>query len=253
MYASKVGIDYNAAPNRPLDFSDGISVADYFEGGQIKGIVTDTVYGCSGRTLADIAPLISWASQYALGDNTNRQAAIALVDNDLRNATSVAGCGASNPASLPGLALLYAPWNTIAATYSIGIYNYEGGFSGAPPAVSWLTNKGDATPQTTHDQIQNLIFGRQDSFLAYKTSISWAAQFMALSQARAGSWLTIGGPAGAIPNSQFVLLKGSFMPSQPWQLYDGMSAFNHGQNFLLKRAIDPAANDNTPVWLNKAA
>lgn len=228
LYASKIGIDYNAAPNRPMDFSSGISLADYFQGGQISGVSTDTAYSCSGRVLADIAPLISWASQYALGDNTNRQAAVVAVDADIRSGAN-SGCGAANPGTLSGLATLYSSWNTMAASNSIGIYNYEGGFAGAPPTVGWLTTKGDATPTATNANIRALIDGWRLSFLSYRTTIDWGAQFMALSQARAGSWLTIGGPASAA-FSQFTLLQGGYDPAIPWQLYDGMSAFNHGQN-----------------------
>lgn len=229
LYTSKVGVDYNVAPNRPMDFSDGISIADYFQGGQISGVTTNDVYGCSGRVLADIAPLISWASQYALGDNTNKQLAIAQIDTDVRSG-SFAGCGASNPGTIASLATLYAPWNTMAASNSIGIYNYEGGFAGAPPTVGWLTTKGDATPTTTNANIIALINGWRLSFLSYNTTIFWGSQFMALSQARAGSWLTIGGPPASSSFSQFVLLQGGFDPSLPWQVYDGMAAFNHGQN-----------------------
>jgi hypothetical protein len=41
--------------------------------------------------------------------------------------------------------------------------------------------------------------------------------------------------------------------STPYQLYDGFGAFHGIVNFLLKRDLDPASNDNDPMWLEKAA
>lgn len=229
LYASRIGVDYNASPNRPLDFADGISIADYFQGGQISGVTTDAAYGCSGRVLADIAPLISWATLYATGSSSNRLTALAALDNDIR-AGAFAGCGASNPGTIASLATLYSSWNTMAAARSIGIYNYEGGFAGAPPTVGWLTAKGDATPSATNANIITLINAWRLSFLSYRATIDWAAQFMALSQARSGSWLTVAGPPASAAFSQFVLLQGGFDPALPFQVYDGMAAYNHGQN-----------------------
>jgi hypothetical protein len=38
-------------------------------------------------------------------------------------------------------------------------------------------------------------------------------------------------------------------PTSPrWQRYNGFNAFS--QNFLLKPDLDPAANDNTPAFMN---
>lgn len=42
-----------------------------------------------------------------------------------------------------------------------------------------------------------------------------------------------------------------FSPATPYQTYDGFAAFR--LNWLLKRDIDPASNDNDPMWLEKVA
>jgi len=36
-----------------------------------------------------------------------------------------------------------------------------------------------------------------------------------------------------------------------WYMGFGGSGFTRQQNFLLKRDLDPASNDNTPMFLNK--
>jgi hypothetical protein len=42
------------------------------------------------------------------------------------------------------------------------------------------------------------------------------------------------------------------MGSTPYQFYNGIATYNQ-TNWLLKRDIDPASNDNNPMWLEKAA
>lgn len=69
--------------------------------------------------------------------------------------------------------------------------------------------------------------------------------------------LVMGG-SSANPNSsivnqnQYGLLNGAFMGISPtFENFTGIQQFN--ANWLLKRDLDPASNDNDPMWLEKAA
>jgi hypothetical protein len=44
---------------------------------------------------------------------------------------------------------------------------------------------------------------------------------------------------------------GGFFTGTPYQSYDATGAFN--ANWLLKRDLDPASNDNHPMWLERSA
>jgi len=51
--------------------------------------------------------------------------------------------------------------------------------------------------------------------------------------------------------SVYPLLSGCLPTATPFQPYYGFQAFR--SNWLLKRDIDPASNDNDPMFLEKAA
>lgn len=68
-----------------------------------------------------------------------------------------------------------------------------------------------------------------------------AANYQAMSHSKAPSWLVL---PGYTPWS--MTLGGYYLP--PFQTYTG---FGQSLNFLLKRDLDPASNDNDPMWLGK--
>lgn len=135
-YQTLVGVDYNVAPNRPIDFSDGLSYAVY-SNGAVLGAYTGTY--AVGDLSACSAPgtnsggLQCAADNYALGTTASIAAALAWVDNDARQGTQNGALGGH---TLLGLSALYSPWNTVAVSYSVPIYDYEGGFQGLAPTVS---------------------------------------------------------------------------------------------------------------------
>lgn len=73
------------------------------------------------------------------------------------------------------------------------------------------------------------------------------------------STLTYGqaGFSGYFPNSNpWAMIQGPTIGGTPLFLYNALCKKNLGSNcgsFLLKRDLDPAANDNSPMWVDKAA
>ena len=91
-YQNLVGVDYNAAPNRPVDYSDATSYAPYYSGAVLAG---DDGGGFSGPyATVDLAPcsvlgtnsggLQCAVNNFTLGTTASIAAAFAWIDNDIR-------------------------------------------------------------------------------------------------------------------------------------------------------------------------
>lgn len=113
-----------------------------------------------------------------------------------------------------------------------------------------------ATANCITDTAQSILAWKNDP-LAAQTEWDYMKQFMGTYQGAANFGLMTysqggaqlvnmgGGVYGFLPNSSLT------SPIVPFQMYNGFHSFN--TNWLLKRDLDPASNDNDPIWLEKAA
>jgi hypothetical protein len=253
-YQSLVGTDYNASPNRPGDFTDGVCIAIYVNGSQTAGSSSSGDYG--GNTYAGISTLISEAAAYATGVPASQIAALQWLDSDYRNGTG----GASGQSTLSYVsASIYPAWVSMLTTTWPGmtLYAYEGGMQAIAPGAAWLASQGDTNSTTDAANIANLIVAYDNSRYAFSLAYDYGQQFLnAGSIVKGSAELSLQGP------SQWSLLPGLVIPSPPlnaYQMYWGICSFNRGApcaetgGWLLRRDLNPASNDNTPLGLDAAA
>jgi hypothetical protein len=82
-YWAKNPVDYSVNGNRPIDWCDFMSYAVYYSGAQAKQFDANF----AGSTSAKIADLITAADNYATGTPSLMTAALAWLDNDVRQGT----------------------------------------------------------------------------------------------------------------------------------------------------------------------
>jgi hypothetical protein len=260
-YQSIVGTDYNASPNRPGDYTDGACFAIYFNGSQTAGEADPANYG--GNTYAQISQaggLISQAATYAAGGASNIATALAWLDNDYRAGTG----GATGQSTLsyvstsiyPGMvSMLTANWP------GMKLYAYEGGLQPIGPSAAWLASQGDSSSTTDAANIASLIAGYRSSPYALAIAYDYWQQFLNANAIVAGcAWLTLEGPPTG-GGGQWSLAPGFIVPSPftAYQMYWGICTMNHqapcnqNVNYLLRRDLDPAMDDNSPTGLPNAA
>lgn len=83
-------------------------------------------------------------------------------------------------------------------------------------------------------------------FGAFKGTVAGTVTTGAMPNAGAPGWHNLQGP-----NIWALVSNSSFAAPVPYQTYYGFQSFS--TNWLLKRDLDPASNDNDPMWLEKAA
>ena len=92
LYAAAGFPNYDTNPNRPIDFVDGVGYADYYQGAQ------SNFESAAQGTLAQLAGIINAGTLYAAGGAANVAAALAFLDNDVRNG-AFSGTQATSSAS----------------------------------------------------------------------------------------------------------------------------------------------------------
>ena len=212
-YQAIVGVDHNAAPNRPVDFIDVGSFAPYVSGYQFAAV--DSRY----RNPIDPNALAA-ADSYAAGGAENIASALAYVDDDLRN--DVAGFTFS-------LAyqdnVLYPGWGSLFGSYGKTIAQYEGGYEGWYPSARICTSRGiSATYCGQGGKIDLLLRGYRSDDRFRAAMRDNFAKFVSNSPGGSlPSWYTLG------PGySRWSILSGDIY-SPAFKSKDAVANFDHGR------------------------
>lgn len=139
----------------------------------------------------------------------------------------------------------------------VRVEQYEGSLELQGPTAGQLTTLG-VTGTNPAKSITDAIEAWKASASAAATIQAYYNQFMGLDSGAAATFglmahsqtpahLVLLGGAGNV----WGLVNGSLPTSPPYQLYYGFQSYS--TNWLLKRDLDPASNDNDPMWLEKAA
>lgn len=260
-YASLVGVSYNAAPNRPIDYADVLSYATYYQGA-VLGDGTNYSGTYAAGDLADCSVagtnsggLLCAANNYLLGTPTALAAAYAWIDNDVRVGTKNSVLGSATLLSYASNSVgskIYAGWNTVAASYSgKKIIHYEGAYSGLAPTVAQCTAISFPGTAATY-------CGPSGTIALMLTSYKETTTFQQLVTDQFNQFLASSPPAGSMPawflmtcaGCQWGLFTGDLY-STPFNSFRAISTFN-GHGWLLKRDLDPVSNDNSPLFLDQA-
>lgn len=252
-YQSAIGVDYNTAPNRPVDFADAISYATYYAGAILSAAAYSGTYAVGDLSACSVAGTNSGGMQcaadnYQLGTSASIAAAFAWMNNDIRQGTQNSVLGSNTLLGYSQGGGRYAVWNTVGTTYSLPMDLYEGGYQAQAPSVTqcgMISFPGTAATYCGPGGFIDVMLQ------AYKMSASFQqVVFDQFTQFNAGS------PTNSMP-SWYTFCYGTNV----WSLCNGslyggwFTSYNAIQqfNFLLRRDIDPASNDNTPVGLAHAA
>jgi hypothetical protein len=232
LYQAFVGTDYNASPNRPIDYADMIAIDTYFAGTQEvgNGTLAQITGTCNGTTCTGI---IAAATCYATPNSTNcgtggsQQTALQFIDTDTRNGTFADGT-TNNGSIVQKQTNILATWNTEAASLSKPLIAYEGGLGSRGQTASYLTGIGDANASTDATNINNLIIAYRASSLYLATYQYWNQQwFSNNSQVIGNSNLQLEGGGTINPGGQFWgLMQGYYLDNTFWQSYYGACAIN---------------------------
>lgn len=253
--------NYRIASSRPVDVMDVFSYAHYYQGAQIVQF-PDIDYGTGNFTTANLAGAKGAADDYASGVPAQQAAALAWLDNDIRQGTLG---GVTGEQTLRGLCTtaaggvgIYNRWQLMltANGYAQKVIAYEGGLGlGYPTTAVSTTVWGTTIYGGSSGRIANLIEAYKASSYAQQIVIDQSKQFLGTGPESTGcstlpnslypSWFIL--DDGAI----WSLYNGNVITGTRYKTYDGVQQFN--LNFLLKRDLEPASNDNDPMWLKKAA
>jgi hypothetical protein len=251
---------YNVQPNRPID---GIiarngagSFATYYNGAvlaQATGYGVGNTYAAGDLATCSVAGTNSGglrcaADNYALGTAAAITASFAWIDNDIRAGTQNGVLGQLTLLNYSTASTgIYAVWNTIAASYGLPVINYEGAYQGIAPTAGQCAlgniniNSSYCGPSGT---IQTALNAYKANYLFYKLVSDQFNQMVA------------GSPAGSAPawflntDGVYALLQGDIYSTPNYSWY-AVKDFN--TPYLLNRDLDPASNDNTPAFMDKAA
>ena len=222
-YAAYVGVSYNAAPNRPIDYCNVMSYAPYIVGAQTRQVQANYINDFNaGRRFPDLATA---ADNYASGDPVRMAQAISWMDYDIRRGIErpSGNLGAEtlqgHRSGSPGHTAIYPVWNAMAAGYPSQKFNecYEGCSAAieAPDAATCVTiGLTGYSPS-----IATLITAYKNSPLFEQMSWDCWNEFMAFSQSATPAWLGIlGNPFGAMGDNIY---------TPTLKSYDAMVRFNH--------------------------
>lgn len=185
LYQSLVGVDYNTAPDRPIDYTDVLAYATYYEGAHTFAFQSN--YTDNGA--AAIATLLTAADDYATGVPASMASAIAWLDNDIRIA------GGETLTDL--LTNIYPRWETVRASYtSKTVACYEGGLQVVAPNSDTCNSIGISTAYTA--KILNLIDAYKQNSLFLATAGKQFADQQTISANSLVAWYYF--CAGGAPN-----------------------------------------------------
>lgn len=224
--------DYTSAPNRPVDFADGLAYATYYSGAQIAN-----ASGSYANTMTDA---ITAADNYASGNPTLMASALDFVDCDVRGVVTVAfpNCGKRNGTlgsfTLANLAATFYPqWESTAATFNKPVFNYEGGYEGTAPLASRLTTLGITTCAGGNNtlcatEFANLITAYKNDARFTQLVYDQMKQAIVQPHSRMPSWYELG-PSQGTAEAQWVVFGGPDINTAPYKSYDGIGNFAFGR------------------------
>lgn len=222
------GVNYDTAPNRPVDFCDSLSYATYYSGAQCPPF--DQNYIDQGA--AGIADLLTAADNYASGVPASMASALAFMESDVRagviGGTSTAGN--ETLLSLKSLAYgsgIYPSWEAVAASFALSVDCYEGCYQGWWPTIGTCTSLGIST---TYGGPTGKIAVLLDAFKktdAFKNVVrDQVLQFMAHPHSRTASWfLLAGAPQSDYPTNQWSMSTGDAFATK-YKSFDAIAALN---------------------------
>lgn len=219
-YAAKGFPNYNAAPNRPIDYFDVLSYATYYSGAQCTNFDGNYL----SRGAAGIAGLLVAADDYATAVPSKMASALAFLDNDIRAGKT--GTGTAGTETLLSLNTgmrgvgIYPVWEEIAKTFNKSVVCYEGGHESWYPSTTTCTAMSISTAYGGPDgKIAKLLeaYKQSDAFAAVvRDQIS---QFMAHPHSQTPAWLLVPG------NNQWALSSGDTYASK-YKSWDALVTFN---------------------------
>ena len=204
-YQSKVGVDYNVAPNRPIDFADAIAVTTYVGCDQCQGPGTGSslaqlLGSCDGKRctgIVDAARCYANPSDDTCGSGGTAQLALDFLDNNMRHGGYANGTYPSRQTK-GGLdelmSVILLNWSKLAAKYNLDLIAYEGA---APDnetvSGAHLCALGDPKDKCASDSnaIAALFEGYRRDHRAYQFAMDWQAAWAAVPRTTYNSWLTI--------------------------------------------------------------
>lgn len=213
-YNAWVGVSYNAAPDRPIDFCDALSPAHYYRGATMNnGAFYDSMPTANKTALQDAL------TAYNSGDTAT---ALAWLDDDIRQGTRTDD---GNPHTLKWYRdSAYSKWEGLAADYDhVTVEPYEGGLEIVPPTEAQLTTLGitvSGSAATAATAAAALVEDYKNSEYAFDLVQDQFKDFLALPHSRTPSWLSMTG------RNQWSLRPGDIF-SEPYQTYDGFAHFNN--------------------------
>lgn len=239
------GVNYTVAPNRPIDVCTDLSYATYYSGAQCANVDANytSLSGISGAS-----NLLGHASNYVNGNPTQQAAALAFLDNDIRQGTLNGVAGSQTLLALDsgytggGVAPfgIYPGWETICTSYDasrisngiplLKVSCYEGGCEIRPVSSSRLVALGDGGNSVTDAaNVAALVAGYKntglfkqlvkDQFSQFMGTFATSPNFGLLPHSFKTAWYTFGS------GSQWALLSGD-LNSIPFQSYYGMQEYN---------------------------
>lgn len=224
----------------------------------------------SGGVAARITPtindgLINAITDYMSGDPVRIDNALQWYQTDSYSGTRLNNSGvpvvptifgtldATFGSASAGLQTWIAAMATLPSAPAASVfYSYEGGYDSLPFDAQATGRLGLPTTYTQ---------GSIDLLTAWRNS-DYARQY---TNELAQRWVALLGQESVIAQlcevclvlsvpAEWAIFPGNLYTT-PYKLFDGIANFNSSgqQNFLLKRDLDPAANDNTPMFLDQAA
>lgn len=191
-FALMTSLGWDTAPNRPVDFTDVLAYAPYYQGPNTPAFQGDGIgNGGYGNSPATQAQLYAAADNYASGNSALMNQALDFVDNDVRQGTG--GNGDTNCLiDYLSRSNIYASWETLAASYDgsrttpLKILCYEGGLQINAPTTGTLSNIGVSTAYSAKiatlfaaykndARCKRLVAGQFRDFILHKHSVapSW--------------------------------------------------------------------------------
>lgn len=219
-YAAAGNSNYDTAPNRPVDYTDCLSYAPYYNG------ATLTLGGLSGTYSSGEKTALQTAADDFFSGNT--AAAFAWMDNDIRAGTKNTVLGDQTLSYLNSN--YYPGWQSAAALYGKSIVCYESGYQGLyPSAAQWdiVFGSGGATYGGVGGRVYNM-------WLAYKYSATFKATVRkqwddqrVISATLLPSWYVFGKDNNAVqPTDAWSMCPGQIGSLPYFASYTAMSEFN---------------------------
>lgn len=209
------GVDYDTAPNRPIDFADVISYARYFSGAQLANF--DANYSAT-----NISGLTAAADNYETGVPANIASAFAFLDNDLRAGQR---SGVLFSQTLNNQTISINPqWETIAAGYTGKIVcDYEGAMEGTFPSTSRCTAIGISTTYGgATGKIAILLTAYKNDVLFKQLILDWISTYIEMPHSSDPGWYTFEG------GSQWALYPGlQGIYATPFKSFDALEEFDN--------------------------